>query len=506
MTDTQVVELGLASLHASKTNPRETFDAESLKELAASIKAKGVLVPLLARRNKSGYEIVAGERRQRAAKLAGLDTVPVIVRELNDTEVLEIQVVENEQREDVHPLEQSTGYDRLVKSGVSASEVAARIGKTAVHVCQRLRYVNLIEFFRKKFFANELGIAHADLIARLEPEHQKALTDWFKDRAPWNATVTLKDLDLHIQRSFFLLLKEAPFDTEDDKLDAKAGSCLACPKRTGNNSLFADIKEKDTCTDLACFENKVKLHVKRQVGTHPDAILLTIGYIGQPATGKPKGRVIWAKAGKKTCKDTKEGVVVEKSSRIEESGQEGVTLGQVLKVCINDRCKTHFHVTETTATKTKNADREAEKARKLELHRRGLLFKEVAAKSFAIKPDDRRAILDHWIDGLSSDNARAICKALGLAPKEQQYGESHGAAIEAHLSDLDSASVEKWIYLLMLAEKDLWFYNHTKIEKPKLLEARAEAVGVSVSAISKLSKEKPTSKPTLVPEKKKKGK
>jgi len=98
----------LADLHESKRNPRKHFNAEALAELAASIAAKGVLTPLLVRPNAAGYEIAAGHRRYRAAKAAGVDQVPAIVREMTDTEFLEILTIENLQREDVHPLEEAS--------------------------------------------------------------------------------------------------------------------------------------------------------------------------------------------------------------------------------------------------------------------------------------------------------------------------------------------------------------------------------------------------------------
>src|SRR6476619_1398759 len=99
----------------SATNPRKYFDEGKLAELAASIKAKGVIVPLVTRAVNGHYEIVAGERRWRASKIAGLATVPVVVRELTDVQVLEIQLIENLQREDVHPLEEADGFARLLK-------------------------------------------------------------------------------------------------------------------------------------------------------------------------------------------------------------------------------------------------------------------------------------------------------------------------------------------------------------------------------------------------------
>jgi ParB family chromosome partitioning protein len=132
-------ELDINLLRESSTNPRKRFDEKKLAELAGSIKSKGVLQPLVVRPVNSHFEVVAGARRFRASKIAGLATVPARVRDLTDAEVLEVQLIENLQREEVHPLEESGGFARLLKQPNYTAEVLAKkIGHDAAYVYKRL--------------------------------------------------------------------------------------------------------------------------------------------------------------------------------------------------------------------------------------------------------------------------------------------------------------------------------------------------------------------------------
>lgn len=154
MTDQVIHFLPLTSLVASSTNPRKHFDPARLAELAESIKASGVHQPVLvrplpaARVPETGrgvtHEIVAGERRYRASQMAGEHTIPAWVRDLTDEQVLEIQLVENLLRDDLTPLEEANGYDRLLRqSGMDRTALAARIGKSVSYVHGRLKLLDL---------------------------------------------------------------------------------------------------------------------------------------------------------------------------------------------------------------------------------------------------------------------------------------------------------------------------------------------------------------------------
>lgn len=167
-------ELAIADIVESKSNPRRRFDDESLKELSASILQVGILEPLIVRSTADGYELVAGARRLRAARAAGLADVPCLIRTLSDLQVLEIQVTENLQRKDVHPLEEADAYAALMKAdrAYTVEAVAARVGRSASYVYQRLKLKDLCKPAREAFEADEITAAHAVRLARLGDEQQ----------------------------------------------------------------------------------------------------------------------------------------------------------------------------------------------------------------------------------------------------------------------------------------------------------------------------------------------
>jgi ParB family chromosome partitioning protein len=163
-------DLPIGQLAESKTNPRRHFDPGKLAELAASAKQHGILEPLLVRPHNGkglGYEIVAGARRYRAAKLAELKVLPVRIMELTDEQVLEIQLIENLQREDPHPMEEADGYQRLIAMGHTAEELAEKVGKDRSYIYKRIQLAALIPAAKDAFLENRINIGHALLICRL---------------------------------------------------------------------------------------------------------------------------------------------------------------------------------------------------------------------------------------------------------------------------------------------------------------------------------------------------
>lgn len=261
----QIIEL--AKVKPSPTNPRKRFDEAKLADLAESIRSLGCIQPIVVRPIEDGYELVAGERRYRASLLAGQETIPAIVRELDDAAVLEIQVVENNQREDVHPLEETEGYRRLLDSGAYGTErveavkrLAGKLGRSESYVWQRLKLADLIEPVREAFLADKITAGHAILIARLNPEAQERAfnasysTDW-QNRV---STMPVAILSKWIQENVLLKLSAAAWRRDDADLIPEVGACNTCPKRTGANAaLFDDIDTRDDrCTDGACYRAK----------------------------------------------------------------------------------------------------------------------------------------------------------------------------------------------------------------------------------------------------------
>jgi ParB family transcriptional regulator, chromosome partitioning protein len=173
-----VAEVPLAVLHPNPEQPRHEFDEASLKELADSIREKGVLQPILAEAGRDGaYVIIAGERRVRAARLAGLTKIPVVVRQFSAEEKLEIALIENVQRDDLSPIEEALAYRRLMEmADLSQEQVAVKVGKDRSTIANTLRLLKLPEEARDALGRGEINAGHARaLLATVNPADQQVL-------------------------------------------------------------------------------------------------------------------------------------------------------------------------------------------------------------------------------------------------------------------------------------------------------------------------------------------
>lgn len=168
---------GIEEVRPHRSQPRKYFDESKLLELAETIKEKGILDPLMVRRIDGGYELIAGERRWRAAQKAGLKEVPVIVREADDREVLEISLIENLQREDLNPVEEAEGFrDLIEKFDISHEEASRRIGKDRTTITNALRLLKLSSEIKNHLIQNRITAGHARALLSLESrEKQKEL-------------------------------------------------------------------------------------------------------------------------------------------------------------------------------------------------------------------------------------------------------------------------------------------------------------------------------------------
>lgn len=175
-----VQQVPLADVTGNPEQPRKNFDDASLQELAESIREKGVIQPMLVEAQADGrYQIVAGERRHRAAEIAGLETVPVIVREFTSGEKLEIALIENIQREDLSPIEEATAYKSLMESsGLSQGELAKRLGKNRSTVANAVRLLRLPSPVQQALDSGELSAGHAR--ALLQAGDEQAMEELFR--------------------------------------------------------------------------------------------------------------------------------------------------------------------------------------------------------------------------------------------------------------------------------------------------------------------------------------
>ena len=186
LTETPREEIEMVKIDELRSNPyqpRKVFDEEALQELAASIKEHGVFQPIIIKKSIKGYEIIAGERRVKASKMAGLEEIPAIVRDFSDNEMMEIALLENLQRENLNAIEESTAYKKLLETlSLTQEELAKRLGKSRSHITNMLGLLTLPEEVQTALSNKELTMGHARIISKLEnKEQQIALTNRVKD-------------------------------------------------------------------------------------------------------------------------------------------------------------------------------------------------------------------------------------------------------------------------------------------------------------------------------------
>ncbi len=174
----------IEKIYSNPDQPRKTTNEESLNDLAASIKEKGVLQPLVVREIDDGYEIIAGERRWRAAQLAGISSVPVVIKDVSPQEVLEIALVENIQRLDLNPIEEALAYKRLIEEyGLTQSEVAKKVGRDRSTITNSLRLLKLPSNIQQDIVDGKLSPGHARALLMLkDPSLMKLLCEKIKQQ------------------------------------------------------------------------------------------------------------------------------------------------------------------------------------------------------------------------------------------------------------------------------------------------------------------------------------
>jgi ParB family chromosome partitioning protein len=166
-----VTEVEVDSIVPNPRQPRQAFDPQALQELASSIREQGLVQPLVVTEVEAGYQLLIGERRWRAAKLAGLDVVPVVVRDVSPQQMLELALVENLQREDLNPLETATAYQQLVEEfGMTQQQVADKVGKNRVTITNTLRLLKLPAQVKDALLQGKITEGHARSILRVESE------------------------------------------------------------------------------------------------------------------------------------------------------------------------------------------------------------------------------------------------------------------------------------------------------------------------------------------------
>ena len=428
-----VQEIPLSNISESKTNPRRQFDETKLAELADNIKQYGVLQAILVRpiNTADGYEVVAGTRRYRASKLAGRETIPATVRELTDTQCLELQLIENLQRSDVHELDEAQGYAALMQlqpENYTVETIATKVGRSEAYVYARLRLLHLIPEARQAFYEGKLTVAHAFEMARLQPNDQKrALQECFpqhrnaaailKDRKA--EAVTVRELRQWIEREIHLDLTNAPFDPQDETLLPSAGACARCPKRTGSNPLlFPEVRQKSICTDRECYRAKVEAFVQIRVkpleekGEKPLRVSQAPSWQGNGHARDVlvEGQFLRAKS-KGECPNTKPAVLID-----------GKGAGTIFHICRDEKCAVHSRFTRYEPTPQERAQRAKERlAERIEKQCRFRILDAVRKKlPDALPRADMEMIALDYFRRLGHDNHRRLCRVYGWEEKKSK--------------------------------------------------------------------------------------
>ncbi|UMT84147.1 ParB/RepB/Spo0J family partition protein [Paracidovorax citrulli] len=538
----QMRMVAVSSIVASLTNPRKVFKQEPLQELADSIKASGVHQPILLRplpaarvaetsraartsapawpfatTNKGEpieYELVAGERRWRACQLADVGEIPAMIRDLTDAQTLEVQVIENLQREDVTPLEEAEGYEVLMRtSELNADQVGAKIGKSRSYVYARLKVLDLCSQAREALREGKIDFSRGLLLARIPDEKLQLEALKFCTATNWQGEApSYRACAAHVQQNYMLKLGDARFKITDASLVPTAGSCRECSKRTGAHpELFEDVSGADVCTDPGCYREKEEAFAARQKADALEQGLTIIegreakalmphsyssrveGYLRlddkmDSPTDKPLRRLIGKAMEAAGVRPTlvanphKAGELVavlspdQVAPLLAAAGHQELADGEQKKIESDARAEK-----EKAAAARKDAYESAWRWNVMLASWRSIQDK-------ALQPTDEvlRAVVEHYVGLLNVDQCKALCKVLELgkvAPKEgvSQWAETAepGAALMLLLAYRDSA-YHAW------AER---YSQDRGLNKNNTLRQIASIAGVDVERVQRETKE-----------------
>jgi len=405
----------LTAISESERNPRRVHDPQAHKELTDSVREVGVLEPILVRPNgKDGqFEIVAGARRYRAAKAAELVEIPAMVRELTDEQALELAIIENLQRSDVHPLDEANGYKSLKdEHGMDVPAIAAKVGKSESYVYRRLQLAHLTPKARKAFEADKINAGHAELIARLQPADQNEAVGWCVGR--WRA-LSVAELASQIESEIHCDLHGAAFKKDDADLVPAAGTCTSCSKRSGfTPALFPDLAKKDVCLDRKCFKGKVAAHLARRrdelkaEGRNPVELSERWSSFGEKSKAITRDR--WQQVKKDSCEHVRAGIFVN-----------GAQIGKVVNVCVEPKCKTHRGGSLTGSARVDEKIRRKEAEQKAKAKARERAIRQAGALD--LETLDGREVVKAMVSELWHEGCKALCKSRGWEPIKGQYNQ-----------------------------------------------------------------------------------
>lgn len=402
----------IADCKQSATNAQGRCEGKEFDELVASIKEKGVLVPVLARamtgKDKIGkWEVVAGNRRLAAAKVAGLESIPAQIVEMNDVEAREAQIVENLQRQDIHPLDEGEAYRQLKEKSrphYETKDIALKVGKSETYVRQRLALTNLIEKAKQSFRAGKLLISQAIIICRLENDKQQA--DALKQAVDygWDA----ERLKEWIEERVYLDLAGKPW-AKDAKLAEMVGDMSAKPE-----NLFGD---KALGNDPVAISKQMAAYIEiklREAQSKGEKLVRISSAYGTPdlkgVLGRDEYRVVTSKD-----KDVKKikGIVVEGDKR-----------GQILTITTDKEVVRGQEVYKQTAAEKAKRKKEHE-AEKKKQENKIKMFKEAIEKiKWPLSKKQLDALFNFALNSRGVSVQQPVVKFLGIeiVRKEETRG------------------------------------------------------------------------------------
>lgn len=494
------IPIPIAQLIESPLNPRKNFDDAKLAELASSLKEKGILNHLIGRRVAHGeqVEVICGHRRLRAARMAELEDLPVEIRQYDDRQAIEIMLIENGQRDDVHPIEEARGYRMLIdQHGYEVSALATRVGHSESHIYRRLQLLKLAPEVQEAYLAGKIHTGHAELIGRLDLSLQlKALNYVHND---WSGLKSVAQLREHIKDNYTRILETAAFSKSDADLVPSAGSCNACPKRSGSTpALFEDLGRKDTCTDPDCFGKKMNAHFAAQrralQKSGQEFVQITSHYSNGRDGILDRNHYEEAKPTDKTA--------------IKALITDGPQKGKVLDVKLNERGKEVAEQAkapkeEKAASKPRRDSGEKERQKSKErFELRKALRTELASrltKAIEISKEEAltkaMAIVLPDVTTLDHDKAKAAKKLADLAKWTLQAEvEQQSRTFEWHAEDLDETA-EQFAKIFGIDLKDVMAVAKKAVApEPDASNADPEAPAKKKPAAKKAAKKSPAKK------------
>ncbi len=508
---------------------REHFKPDELQELADSILSMGLISPITVRpwnprpvQTGKGtdyeptYQLVAGERRYLATKLAGLETIEAVVRQLDDQQTIEIQLHENLKRLEIEPLDEAFSYKYLIdhaqilESGVprpyTVADIAAKFSRTEKIILRRLKLNDLCEKGRKDLADGKLPLAHAELVACFPEKEQTELLSRYVYTYSGNANA-LKDVRSNIERSIVRGLTKAPFDVKDPRLHPKGLVCADCPQRTGYMpGLFeGELGQKDSCINGKCYSAKIAAALKFKrteiAETRPNpknkhtlerlekAVPLIRNYWSNDVTPLGKDATY--------VEDRNYDKKFEKAKKLDECPDvetalwvEGDNIGKTQLICRNGKCKVHKTEKQTSSRSTTSMSPERkeeqlnddvlEKVRKTVLTAHIKTFN--AKRTVWITPELRRRLLLSMIENsylLDDKTPEGLDEEFFPAPLKKLVNAYNAdpKKVQAELDKLTAEQESRLFALFTFGDAGYADYN----DKPDLndISALAKEAGLN---------------------------